>query len=49
MPFVETLARFEALWAHGMTLGGEMHRDWRTDLDSDFAIARAINGLPPKS
>ena len=47
MPFAEALALFESLWAHSVTLGYEDRRDWRTDLESDFAIARAINGLPP--
>lgn len=49
MSLAEALALFEALWAHGATLGSEVRRDWRAGLESTFAIARAINGLPPKS
>jgi len=49
LSFAEALALFEALWAHALTLDAEMDRDWRTDLGADFAIARAINGLPPRA
>jgi len=44
----EALAWFEALWSEAAALSPDFPGDWRTDLEGDFAIARAINGLPPK-
>ncbi len=49
MTFAEALGFFEALWAEAVVLDPEFPGDWRTGLDSDFAVARAINGLPPSS
>lgn len=47
MSYSEALRLFESLWAEATVLGMELPGDWRADLESDFAIARAINGLPP--
>lgn len=44
----DALAWFEALWAEAAALNPGFPGDWRVALESDFAIARAINGLPPK-
>lgn len=43
------LARFEALWAEARALRSDLGRDWLADLDADFAVARAVNGLPPNA
>jgi hypothetical protein len=37
-----------ALWAEAVALNPDFPGDWREDLEADLAIARAINGLPPK-
>lgn len=47
MSFHEALDRFEAMWRHALELGWDPLADWRADLESDIAIARAVNGLPP--
>lgn len=45
----DALCLFEALWAEAASLSPDFPGDWRADLESDLAIARAINGLPPAS
>jgi hypothetical protein len=45
--FEEALARFEALWRFARSVRPDLGEDWRADLGPDFAVARAINGLPP--
>ena len=45
----DTLARFAALWAHARMLNPEIGTDWQHDLESDLAVARAVNGLPPSA
>ena len=47
MSFGEALSLFEALWAEAAALDPDFPGDWRSDLEGDFAVARAINGLPP--
>jgi hypothetical protein len=47
MSFEEALALFEGLWAEARALNPDFPTDWRDDLEPDFAIARALNGLPP--
>jgi hypothetical protein len=44
----EALAVFKGLWAEACALRPDFPAaDWRGDLESDLAIARAVNGLPP--
>jgi hypothetical protein len=47
MTYGEALVRFAALWAEARLLNPEMGKDWLEDLQPDFAVARAVNGLPP--
>jgi hypothetical protein len=49
MSYDQALALFEALWAEAATLDPDFPRRWHGDLESDLAIARAINGLPPNA
>jgi len=44
----EAMAIVSALWEEASTLNPDFPTDWRDDLEADLAIARAINGLPPK-
>ena len=45
--YSEALAIFCALWNQAKALNPDFPSDWRSDLDADFAVARAVNGLPP--
>lgn len=47
LSFSEALARFSALWQEAGILGNRPGEGWRDDLESDLAVARAVNGLPP--
>lgn len=47
--FEEALAVFEGLWAQACALNPDFPTDWRDDLESDFAMARILNELPPGS
>jgi hypothetical protein len=38
---------FEALWIEARALNSDFPGPWEADLAADFAVARAINGLPP--
>lgn len=51
MSYAEALALFAALWAEARALPGALSdgSDWRADLEPDFAIARAVNGLAPRT
>jgi len=49
MSFGEALSLFEALWTEAAALNPDFPGDWRGDLEGDFAIARAINGLSPRA
>lgn len=49
LSYGEALARFEALWREASALSPEFPGDWRDDLAPDLAMARALNGLPPKA
>jgi hypothetical protein len=44
----EAMALLTALWDEAVALSADFPSDWREDLEADFAVARAINGLPPK-
>lgn len=42
------LAVFKALWTEACTLRPDFPAvDWRSDVEPDLAVARAVNGLPP--
>ena len=45
--YAQALEIFEALWAEAKALNPDFPGDWEVDLVPDFAVARAINGLPP--
>ena len=47
MTFQEALSLFTALWVEARTLNSALPADWRSDIEPDLAIARALNGLPP--
>lgn len=47
MTYAQSLEIFEALWEEAMALNPDFPGDWEADLAPDFAIARAVNGLPP--
>lgn len=47
LTYEKALERFAALWAEARVLRPDLGRDWMADLDADFAVARAVNGLPP--
>jgi hypothetical protein len=43
----EALAWYAAALAEARAVRPDLGADWRDDLEPDFAIARAVNGLPP--
>jgi hypothetical protein len=45
--YAQALAVFEALWIEARDLNPDFPGPWEADLAADFAVARAINGLPP--
>lgn len=47
LTYEEALAIFEGLWVEACQLNPDFGDDWREDLEADFALARALNGLPP--
>lgn len=47
LSYGEALERFERLWRHAREMNAELGSDWLEDLAGDFAVARAVNGLPP--
>jgi hypothetical protein len=47
MSFPEALAWYAAALAEARALRPDLGADWLEDLAADFAIARAVNGLPP--
>lgn len=50
LSYLEALRLFEAMWAHAAAIDPEFaERDPHTGLESALAIARAINGLPPRA
>lgn len=50
LSYPEALRLFEAMWAHAAAIDpGFAERNPRAGLESAFAIARAINGLPPRA
>jgi hypothetical protein len=49
MTFAEALARFAALWAAARAINPALGENWMEDLEPDFAVARAVNGLAPSA
>lgn len=49
LSFVEALGIYARLWQQAIQLNPDPIAGWREDLASDLAIARAINGLSPRS
>ncbi|HEV8266450.1 MAG TPA: hypothetical protein VGQ06_15995 [Gemmatimonadales bacterium] len=51
LSYADALDLFAALWAEARALQGAAlaESDWRDDLEPDLAVARAVNGLPPRA
>jgi hypothetical protein len=49
MTFQDALDVFTSLWIEARALNSAFPTDWRSDLEPDLAIARALNGLPPRT
>jgi len=49
LSYADALARFAALWSEARALNPSLGDDWAEDLAPDLAIARAVNGLPPRT
>jgi len=49
LTYKEALRLFTALWMEARELNPDIGTDWREDLEPDLAVARAVNGLPPRS
>jgi hypothetical protein len=45
LSFAEALEIYAKLWRQALRLNPDPIADWRNDLASDLAIARAVNGL----
>ena len=48
LTYADALAIFQALWVEASELCPDFPGDWRSDIEPDVAIARALNGLPPR-
>ena len=46
LTYHDALAIFAGLWREAEALGAHID-DWRSDIEPDLAVARAVNGLPP--
>jgi hypothetical protein len=49
LTYEEALRLFTALWMEARELNPDINADWREDLEPDLAVARAVNGLPPRT
>ena len=49
LTYEQALERFAALWAEARSLNPAMGDDWSEDLAPDLAVARAVNGLHPRT
>jgi hypothetical protein len=49
LSYPAALALFAGLWTEAQLLNPEAGDDWEHDLAADFAVARAVNGLPPSA
>jgi hypothetical protein len=46
--YSQALVIFAALWREARTVAPESAVPWIEDLEPDLAVARAVNGLPPR-
>lgn len=51
LSYADALELFAALWAEALALPGAASAgtEWQEDLEPDLAVARAVNGLPPRA
>jgi hypothetical protein len=49
LSYPAALALFTGLWMEARLLTPDAGGDWERNLQSDFAVARAVNGLSPHS
>lgn len=49
MSYLEALAIFESLWAEARAVNPDFGNDWQRDIEPVLEVARAVNGLPPRS
>ena len=47
MTYQDALRLFASLWVEARRLNPSFPGDWRSDIEPDLAVARALNGLPP--
>lgn len=47
LSYEQALERFSFLWAEARELNPNAGKHWLEDLEPDFAVARALNGLSP--
>ena len=46
MSYREALSLFTSMWVEARALNPAFPGDWRSDIEPDLAVARALNGLP---
>ena len=46
--YLQALELFAAMWQEARALHPTLGADWQNDLAPDLAMARALNGLPPR-
>ncbi len=49
LSYHDALALYTGLWIEARLLDAATDADWERELEADFAVARAVNGLPPHS
>ena len=49
MSYLEALSIFESLWEEARAVNPDFGNDWERDIEPVLEVARALNGLPPKS
>jgi len=49
LSYLAALDLYTGLWVEARLLNPGAGHDWERNLATDFAVARAINGLPPHS
>jgi len=47
--YLQALELFAAMWQEARALHPTSGADWQNDLAPDLAMARALNGLPPRA
>jgi hypothetical protein len=46
LSYEEALEIFAALWRHAREVNPDFPGDWRSDIEADIRLARALNALP---